>query len=114
VALVNVGLPIAAWARLGPRVALELAARPEQPTAIGCYGVQPEGYRFYGDGRVPTVRGQGLAGDLAREGDDFLALVHSDEWTTVDPALKARMRIVAEHQVGSTTFVVVGAEPTIR
>jgi len=95
-------------------VALELAARPERPTAIGCYGVQPEGYRFYGDGRVPTVRGQSLAGDLAREGDDFLALVHSDEWATVDPALKARMRIVAEHQVGSKTFVVVGAEPTAR
>jgi hypothetical protein len=55
-----------------------------------------------------------LAGDLAREGEDFLALVHSHELITVDPTLEARMRIVAEHQVGSTTFVVVGAEPTAR
>jgi 4-amino-4-deoxy-L-arabinose transferase-like glycosyltransferase len=95
-------------------VALELAARPERPTAIGCYGVQPEGYRFYSDGRAPTVRGEDLAADLEREGDDFLALVHSDEWQTVAPALKARMRILSEHQVGSKTFVVVGAEPTGR
>jgi len=95
-------------------VALELAARPERPTAIGCYGVQPEGYRFYSDGRAPTVRGEDLAADLEREGDDFLALVHSDEWQTVAPALKARMRILSEHQVGSKTFVVVGAQPTGR
>jgi 4-amino-4-deoxy-L-arabinose transferase-like glycosyltransferase len=90
-------------------VALELASRAERPTAIGCYGVHPEGYRFYGDGRVPAVRGEDLAADLEREGDEMLALVHIDDWQQVAPELKARLRILAEHQVGSKTFLVVGA-----
>lgn len=90
-------------------VAEELAARPEKPSAIPCFGgVRPEGYRFYGNGRVPTVYGHDLEAALQREGDQFLALIQSDAWQQVDPRLQERLRVVAERQVGGKPFVIVG------
>ena len=92
-------------------VALAIVERPERPSEIPCLGVRPEGFRFYGDGDLPAVRGDDLdlADVLAREGRDFLALVHRDEWETLAPTLGERVRVVSEHQVGGKPFVLVAA-----
>lgn len=86
-----------------------LAARPERPRAIPCWGVHPEGYRFYGG--VPAVELEGeLATARAREGDDFLALVRRERWEQLPPAERARLRILRETRVGGREVVVVGAD----
>jgi 4-amino-4-deoxy-L-arabinose transferase-like glycosyltransferase len=92
-------------------VAHAIVARPERPSEIPCLGVRPEGFRFYGDGAFPAVYGDDLdLGDvLAREGGDFLALVHLDQWEALAPTLGDRVRVVSEHQVGGKPFVLLAA-----
>jgi 4-amino-4-deoxy-L-arabinose transferase-like glycosyltransferase len=90
------------------RVAREIAAREERPSEIPCFGVRPEGYRFYGKGRVPTAPGRDLAGALDRERADFLALVRRDRWLEIDPWLASQLRVVAEYRVGGKELVLVG------
>jgi 4-amino-4-deoxy-L-arabinose transferase-like glycosyltransferase len=89
-------------------LALELAARPERPSEVPCWGVRPEGYRFYSDGRLPTVASSDLEAALRRDVADFLALIHIDNWATVDPYLRTRMRVLQERRVGGKELVVVG------
>jgi peptidoglycan/LPS O-acetylase OafA/YrhL len=91
------------------QLAVELVERPERPSEIPCWGVQPEGYRFYSDGRLPVVSSDDLAGALNREGPEFLALVRRAIWLSVDPYLKARLRVLLERQVGGKDIVVLGA-----
>ncbi|MCU0305097.1 MAG: glycosyltransferase family 39 protein [Thermoanaerobaculales bacterium] len=93
------------------RVAEAIAARPERPTEIPCIGVRPEGFRFYGDGRVPAVPGDDpdLAEALERDGADLLALVLLERWKALEPALGDRLRTISEHRVGGKSFVLLGA-----
>ncbi|MBI5362940.1 MAG: hypothetical protein HZA53_07150, partial [Planctomycetes bacterium] len=87
-------------------LAEELAARPEQPSAIPCVGVQPEGYRFYG--RVPAVTEE-LEPALVREGPQFLALVTAKHWNTLSETQRARFRVLGGRSVGSRDVLVLGA-----
>jgi 4-amino-4-deoxy-L-arabinose transferase-like glycosyltransferase len=85
-----------------------LAVRPERPRSIPCWGVHPEGYRFYGG--VPAVD---LEGELATarrlEGDDFLALVRRERLEQLPPADRAQLRVLRETQVGGREIYVLGA-----
>jgi 4-amino-4-deoxy-L-arabinose transferase-like glycosyltransferase len=91
-------------------LAQELAARPERPSQLPCLGVRPEGYRFYSNGRVPAVDDHDLEAALRREGPDFLALVSSQVWATLDPYLKEQLRVLEERRVGDREIVVLGAQ----
>ncbi|MBK7874609.1 MAG: glycosyltransferase family 39 protein [Planctomycetes bacterium] len=104
-------------------LAEELAARPEKPTEIPCIGVQPEGYRFYGG--VPAVKlsaqpaaspaeraltvEEQLETVLAREGEQFLALVAEKNFATFPETLRARLRVLGSWSVGSRDILVLGA-----
>jgi 4-amino-4-deoxy-L-arabinose transferase-like glycosyltransferase len=91
----------------GRVLALALAARPERPAAIECFGVRPEAYRFYGG--VPARAGRSLAAALEREGSELLALVRAENWARLPLPLKSRLRVLDEARVGSRTILVVGA-----
>ncbi len=90
-------------------LALEIAARPERPSEIPALGPQPEGYRFYGG--VPTVRSHRseIEPALAREGEQFLALVSQSEWEAWPESLRARLTVLLRRQVGSRDVLLVGA-----
>ncbi|MGA1608003.1 MAG: ArnT family glycosyltransferase [Planctomycetota bacterium] len=83
-----------------------LAARPENPAAIPCYGVQPEGYRFY-SGR-PTVNDAtgALLEAAAADGEQpFLALVTEARLGELSEATRARVEIAHREQVGSRSVL---------
>jgi len=83
-----------------------LAERPERPTAIPCFGVNPEGYRFYAG--VPAVESSELVAALEREGPEFLALVEGGRWERMDPEVRRRFAVLLDRDVGGRRVVVVG------
>ncbi len=91
---------------------LALAARPEKPREIPCFGVQPEGYRFYG--RVPAVLGkkgsggQALLEALERDGDDCLVLIVEENFERLPVETRARFAVVQRQRVGSRQVCVLG------
>jgi 4-amino-4-deoxy-L-arabinose transferase-like glycosyltransferase len=91
----------------GRDLALTLAARPERPMAIECFGVRPEAYRFYG--RVPARAGRSLAAALEREGDELLALVRDDNWKRLPERLVSQLTVLDSARVGSRRILVVGS-----
>jgi len=93
--------------------AAEIVARDQRPTEIPCLGVRPEGFRFYGDGKLPAVPGEGLDLEavIEREGTDFLALVSVATWNEIAPTLGTGIRVLSEEQVGDKDFVLIGAAP---
>jgi 4-amino-4-deoxy-L-arabinose transferase-like glycosyltransferase len=91
-------------------VAEFLAARPERPSAVPCWGFQPEGYRFYGG--VPATRAEGypdLEQALARDGAQFLALVDGKSWERLTPEEQRPFRVLEERRVGSKRALVLGS-----
>jgi 4-amino-4-deoxy-L-arabinose transferase-like glycosyltransferase len=97
-------------------VALELAARPDLPSAIPTVGVQCEGYRFYSRGRVPTVLAEAdeLSPFLEREGGRFLAMVRASSWDRIPADVRDRLRPTAFREVGGKDILLVvpdGGEP---
>ncbi len=94
----------------GEDLALKVAARPEKPLEIPCLGVHPEAYRFYG--RVPAVWANRLDEALARDGDDFLAMVLPDDLAEQPAEVRAQLRVAIEQRVGNKqVLVVVRARP---
>jgi 4-amino-4-deoxy-L-arabinose transferase len=91
----------------GRPLALTLAARPERPLALECFGVRPEAYRFYGG--VPARAGGTLAAALEREGPELLALVRAETFERLPRRLKSRLSVLDEARVGSRRILVVGA-----
>ena len=93
-------------------LALYLAARPEKPAQIPCFGVQPEGYRFYG--RIPAVQGpkgtggQALVDALERESQAFLALASEDFFLRLPVEIRARLLVLHHQVVGSREILVLG------
>ena len=83
-----------------------LAQRPERPMAIPCFGLNPEGYRFYGG--VPAVSSSDLGGALEREGPEFLALVEGGRWERLPPELRRRFAVLLDSDVGGRRVVVLG------
>jgi len=83
-----------------------LALRPERPSQLACVGVQPEGYRFYG--QVPAVARSvdQLEGTLQSEGRDFLALVRDREFELLAPQLRAQVAVLRVAAVGSRRIFV--------
>jgi 4-amino-4-deoxy-L-arabinose transferase-like glycosyltransferase len=88
-------------------VAEFLAARPERPETIPCFGVHPEAYRFYGG--VPTVKGDSWQAAFERDGDDFLALMKDLNWERIPAELRSELRVLLHASVGSRKLVVVGS-----
>jgi 4-amino-4-deoxy-L-arabinose transferase-like glycosyltransferase len=87
-------------------VAEWVAARPEKPSAVACFGVRPEGYRFYAG--IPAVA-EPLVPALEREGARFLGLVDRKEWGRLDAADRARFTVLKERGVGGRDVLVLGA-----
>jgi hypothetical protein len=107
-------VPIADPLKSDRRVGALLAARPEHPSAVPCYGTAPDGPRFYGgapcvmpDLSVPVSTD--LEARLAREGPEFLALVEDSRWERVSEATRAKLQVLATDRVGSRSILVVGA-----
>ncbi|MBL8861809.1 MAG: glycosyltransferase family 39 protein [Planctomycetes bacterium] len=92
-------------------LAQEIALRPERPSEIPCFGVQPEGYRFYAG--LPTVRAYASDWIIApkREGAQFLGLVAERDWVKAPEERRARFRILHRRQVGSRDVLVLGLAP---
>lgn len=101
-------LPVVDATKSARTLAHEIAARPEKPAEIPCWGVQPEGYRFYAG--VPTVRGEmaDFETGTQRFGADFLALVAEREWSKLPADFRARFEIRHRRQVGSRDVLVIG------
>jgi len=101
-------LPLIDVTKSARTLAHEIAARPEKPAEIPCFGVQPEGYRFYAG--VPTVRGEhsDFETGAQRFGADFLALVAEREWDKMPADFRARFAIRHRRQVGSRDVLVIG------
>ena len=90
--------------------ALRVAARPEHPSAIPCYDLHPEAFRFYG--RVPAVRAESPAEvdrALEREQADFLAIVSSRAFLNWSDERRARYRVVDCGGSGRREHVVLAA-----
>ncbi|MBK8977051.1 MAG: hypothetical protein IPM29_14140 [Planctomycetes bacterium] len=90
-------------------LAARLAGRPEQPTEIPCIGVRPEGYAFYaGRPAVADPRAARIAGALARDDADFLALVAARELLRLPTDVLRRVQVVDAQGVGSRRVLVLG------
>ena len=100
-------LPVIDPLKSARSVARFLAARPERPETIPCFGVHPEAYRFYG--RVPTVKGDSWQAALERDGDDFLALMKDLNWERIPDEQRSRLHVLLQASVGSRELFVVGA-----
>ncbi len=90
-----------------------IASLPQRPAAIPCYGVQPEGYRFYtarpfiaGDtGELADAR---WADRIAREEKQFLALLTRKLWDKFGAEQRHGLVELVARQVGGREVVVVG------
>lgn len=97
-------------AKSARHVAELVRARPEKPARIECFGVRPEGIRFYGGG--PTVPGENLAAAREREGAQFLALCIDREFDALPDVERARYREVGRRRVGArNVLLLVRADP---
>jgi 4-amino-4-deoxy-L-arabinose transferase-like glycosyltransferase len=94
-------------------VAALLREQPEAPSAVPCYGTAPEGPRFYEGGPcvigVPPHDGQpgDLAEHIAREGQQFLALIEERDLERVPSDLRARLALRGSVLAGSRRVFVV-------
>jgi 4-amino-4-deoxy-L-arabinose transferase-like glycosyltransferase len=83
-----------------------LAARPETPASIPCYGVQPEGYRFYsGRPTVGDATGELIAQAAADRSQPFLALVTEARFGELPASTRAVIEIAHREQVGSRSVL---------
>ena len=83
-----------------------LAARPETPASIPCYGVQPEGYRFYsGRPTVGDATGELVARAAADLEEPFLALVTEARFDELPEATRAAVEVAHREQVGSRSVL---------
>jgi 4-amino-4-deoxy-L-arabinose transferase-like glycosyltransferase len=90
-----------------------LAALPQRPSAIPCFGTDPDGARFYGG--VPTVLGgpywlrdREPEEALARDGAACVCLMEASAWNRLGPERQARFRELARQRVGSDEVLVLG------
>lgn len=104
-------IPLVDGAKSARTLAHEIAALPQKPAEIPCFGVQPEGYRFYA--HVPTVRGarEDLDAGPQRFGSEFLALVSERDWDKLPSETRARFTVLHRRLVGSRDVLVVGTAP---
>lgn len=91
-----------------------LAARPEKPSEIPCYGTAADGVRFYGGGPCVQAENAGLKNGeieqrLEREGAQFLALVDGEDFAQLEPGRQAHFRILERRRVGDRDVLVLGA-----
>jgi len=93
-----------------------LAARPECPETIPCFGVSPEAFRFY-SGR-PTVKVGGKEGrkivDRAyrTEGQEFLALISRKRHKDLTKRVRAGLVVLHEQRLGRRTVRLIGRDPS--
>lgn len=98
-----------------------LRERSERPAAIPCVGVMPEGYRYYSG--LPVVHGPNVDRSLADpiadqerrflrlatdEGDDFLALIHDDDFRRWSDSTRARFGVLHSQRVGRRWVLLIG------
>ncbi len=83
-----------------------LAVRPEEPTTIPCYGVQPEGYRFYsGRPTVGDATGERIAEAAAAADQPFLALITEARFSELPADTQALVEVAHREQVGSRSVL---------
>ncbi|MCP3859094.1 MAG: hypothetical protein GY704_05535 [Phycisphaeraceae bacterium] len=87
------------------RIGAVLAARPERPTAIPCFGVSPEAFRFY-SGR-PTIKAR-LGDAWDREGREFLALISMKRRKDLPRRVRDGMIVLHEERLGKRTVLLLG------
>ncbi|MEZ6004469.1 MAG: hypothetical protein R3F33_09830 [Planctomycetota bacterium] len=97
-------------------MAEQIAELPQRPTAIPCFSVQPEGYRFY-SGR-PFVRSE-RDGDMEREvreafereGGQTLILAWDDRWKALPEDLRSQFHVALSEKVGRRQVWLLAAGP---
>ena len=114
-ALITLIIPLVDPLKSDRGTAALLAALPQRPSEIPCYGTAPDGVRFYGGGPCfeaePAEWKDGrFTARMEREGAQFLALIEDDDFARMAPELRERLRILAEDRVGSRRILVLGAK----
>jgi 4-amino-4-deoxy-L-arabinose transferase-like glycosyltransferase len=90
-----------------------LGSLSQRPSAIPCFGTDPDGVRFYGG--APTVlsgahwsRDREPEEALAREGAAFVCLMEAKAWNKLGEKRQASFRELARQRVGSDLVLVLG------
>ena len=85
-------------------IATWVASLPDQPQRIPCWGIRPEGFRFYAD--LPAVKVDELSTDIRLRGPRFLALVEAEQYAFLTPDERSRVKVVRRTRIGSREVLV--------